>query len=103
MIRSRKWIALALLALGVAGVVWAANEVQDGQSTYGVINSILGGHIVRGDTTQDANSGDGSGNLYVAEAYPDQTFLIKHTNILQATLYHTYSRLTSSVLKQPQA
>lgn len=97
----RRWLALALLAL--PALVLAQSVVQDGQSTRGVQQSVLGGHLVGADSTQDANRGDGNGNQYTAEAYPDQTFLKFNPNILQATLFHTYSRISTGVLKGPQA
>lgn len=99
----RRWIALALVGLAWANVGWAQSVVQDGQSTRGVQQSTLGGHMVRSDSTQDANTGDGSGNQYTAEAYPDRTFLKKYQSIIQSTLYHTYSRISTGVLKGPQA
>lgn len=99
--RWRRWIALVALLLPVSASTQSV--VQDGQSTRGVQQSVLGGHLVRADSTQDANTGDGSGNLYVIEAVPDRSFLKKYPGLIQNTLYHTYSRLSSGVLKGPQA
>jgi opacity protein-like surface antigen len=98
----RRWIALALLLAVLATAAWAQSIVQDGQTTTRQSSS-LGGHIVRTDSTQDANTGDGNGNVYVREAYPDAGRLWKYQSIIQSTLYPTYARISTSVLKGPQA
>lgn len=102
--KARTWLALlALVALIGAAIAWAESQTQDGQSTRGVQQSSLGGHLYRSDSSQWSNSGDGAGNLYTTEANPDRTFLKKYQSIIQQTLYPTYARISSSVLKGPQA
>jgi hypothetical protein len=99
--RLRKWIALALL--GLPALASAQSVVQDGQSTRGVQQSTLGGHLVRSDSTQDANTGDGSGNQYITEANPDRTFLKKYQNVIQNVLYPTGSQILSLAQRGPQS
>lgn len=88
--KQTKWL-LALALLGLATTGWAQSVVQDGQSSRQVQQSLLGGHMVRSDSTQDANTGDGSGNQYTKESSPDQTFLIKRTSVIQNSLFRVGS------------
>lgn len=84
---ARTLLALAALALLAAGVVSAATSVQNGQSTRGVQQIDLVGGIKDADSTGQVLRFDANGNLLMSESAPPQTFLIKHTNILQGSLW----------------
>ena len=91
--------ALAAGALAIVALV-AATSVQNGQSTNGVQKLDIVGGINDADSVGQALSFSGR-NVLVTESSPDQTFLIKRTNVAQATLYHTNS--ISAGRKGPQA